>query len=158
MNQEWSLQETIEYYKGQNAPQNQQALVALLREVQEQHNGIIPAAALAEIAEAFAMKDSFLKAIIKRYPSLRTEEAPHLLEICGGERCQKRNCRVLHRFVEETYGVQNGGNSKQGGFTYKVTGCMKNCPNGPSLKWDGKLYSEADVKLIQELIGKKPRM
>lgn len=152
MNQEWSLQEAIEYYKGQNAPQNQQALVELLREVQEHSGGMIPAIAFSEIAHSLKIKESFLTAIIKRYPSLRTEEAPHRLELCGGERCQKRNCRTLHRFVEETYGVQSGGVSKQGGFLFQITGCMKNCPKGPSLRWDGKLYSGADMKLIKKLI------
>ena len=152
MNEEWSLQETIEYYKRQDAPQNQQALVALLREVQEHSGGVIPAAALAEIADGLNMKETFLTAIIKRYPSLKTEEAPHRLELCGGERCQKRNCRALHRFVEATYGVQSGGVSKQGGFAFKFTGSMKNCPKGPSLKWDGKLYSGADIQLIQKLV------
>lgn len=153
MNQEWSLQETIEYYKGQNAPKNQQVLVNLLREVQENSGGVIPAGAFAEIADSLKLKESFLSAIIKRYPSLRTEDAPHRLELCSGERCQKRNCRELHRFVEETYGVQSGCVSKHGGFSYRITGCMKNCPNGPSLKWDGKLYSGADEKLIQKLVA-----
>lgn len=134
MNQEWSLQEAIEYYNGQNVPQNQQTLVELLREVQEHSGGVISATAFAEITDSLKLKKSFLSAIIKRYPSLRTEEAPHRLGICGGERCRKRNSRALHRFVEETYGVQIGGVSKQGGFAFQITGCMKNCPNGPSLK------------------------
>lgn len=152
MNQEWSLQEAIEYYNGQNVPQNQQTLVELLREVQEHSGGVISATAFAEIADSLKLKKSFLSAIIKRYPSLRTEEAPHRLEICGGERCRKRNSRALHCFVEETYGVQSGGVSKQGAFPFQITGCMKNCPNGPSLKWDGKLYSNADIQLIQKLV------
>lgn len=153
MNQEWSLGETIEYYKGQNAPRNQQAIVELLREVQEHSGGVIPDTVFTDIAKRLELKESFLTAIIKRYPSLRTEEAPHRLELCGGERCRNRNCHALHRFVEETYGVQSGGVSNQGGFAFQITGCMKNCPKGPSLKWNGKLYSGADIKLIQKLVG-----
>lgn len=152
MEREWSLAETIEYYKGQDAPQNQQALVELLREVQAHSGGVIPASALAAIADECGLKVSFLTAMIKRYPSLRTQEAPHRLELCGGERCLKRSCRALHRFVEEAYGVQSGGVSRQGGFVFQITGCMKNCPHGPSLKWDGKLYSGADTALIQRLV------
>lgn len=109
---------------------------------------MIPAATFAEIADSLKLKESFLTTIIKRYPSLRTEEAPHRLEICGGERCQKRNCRALHRFVEETYGVQSGVVSMQGSFAFQITGCMNNYLNGPSLKWNGELYSNADIKLI----------
>lgn len=151
----WNLQVAIDYCKEQGAPQNQQALVELLRQVQAQSGGMIPGDALGAIAEAFSMKETFLRAVLKRFPSLRTEEAPHLLELCGGERCQMRNCRQLRRFVEETYRVKNGGISKEGGFIFRVTGCMKNCPNGPSLKWNGKLHSAATKELIQSIIEKK---
>ena len=54
--------------------------------------------------------------------------------------------------VEETYGVRPGGVSASGRFTYRITGCMKNCPNGPSLRWDGALHSRADEALIRALV------
>lgn len=152
MEQNWSLQEAIEYYRSQDLNQNQHALVELLREVQQESGGYIPKSLLTEISAVLKIKESFLEAIIKRYPSLRTEEAPHRLELCGGERCAMRGCRELCRFVEEYYQVKNGGVSKKGRFVLHITGCMKNCPHGPSIKWDGKLYSGADRILIQKVV------
>ena len=107
---------------------------------------------LAEIAAALSLRDTFLSAIIRRYPGLRTEEAPHRLELCGGPRCSGRGAARLAAFVEETYGVRPGGVSASGRFTYRITGCMKNCPNGPSLRWDGALHSRADEALIRALV------
>ena len=124
----------------------------LLREVQEERGGALPAADLAEIAAALSLRDTFLSAIIRRYPGLRTEEAPHRLELCGGPRCSGRGAARLAAFVEETYGVRPGGVSASGRFTYRITGCMKNCPNGPSLRWDGALHSRADEALIRALV------
>ena len=40
----------------------------------------------------------------------------------------------------------------KGGFVYRVTPCMKNCKNGPSIRWDGTLYAHADEKLVSGLI------
>lgn len=154
MDNNWNLQDAIAFCREQGAPQNQQALIALLREIQTKNSGLIPADALGEISSQLALKEALLLAIIKRCPGLRTEEAPHRLELCGGERCRKRNCRELQRFVEENYQVEPGKVSQVGRFSYKITGCMKNCPKGPSLKWDGKLYSNANSKLIQTLVGK----
>ena len=105
-----------------------------------------------EIAAALSLRDTFLSAIIRRYPGLRTEEAPHRLELCGGPRCSGRGAARLAAFVEETYGVRPGGVSASGRFTYRITGCMKNCPNGPSLRWDGALHSRADEALIRALV------
>ena len=90
MTQDWTLEEALAYYRRQGAPGEQGALVALLREVQEERGGALPAADLAEIAAALSLRDTFLSAIIRRYPGLRTEEAPHRLELCGGPRCGAR--------------------------------------------------------------------
>ena len=128
MTQDWTLEEALAYYRRQGAPGEQGALVALLREVQEERGGALPAADLAEIAAALSLRDTFLSAIIRRYPGLRTEEAPHRLELCGGPRCSGRGAARLAAFVEETYGVRPGGVSASGRFTYRITGCMKNCP------------------------------
>ncbi len=154
MERSWSLQDAIEYCRSQNPQQNQQALIGLLREVQNENGGVIPNVLLDEISAGLELKKTFLTAIVKRYPSLRTEEAPHRLEVCGGERCAIRGCRELRRFVEVNYQVKNGGVSLIGGFSFQVTGCMKNCLNGPNIKWDGKLYSGVDKKTLRGIVEK----
>lgn len=152
MEQNWNLNEALEYYRSQGAPQNQNALVELLREVQKENGNAIPQTAIDEIADKLNIKTSFLSAIIKHYPSLRTEEAPHLLEICNGERCQNKNCGQLKNYIEKTYYVKNGRVSKTGGFSYKTVGCMNNCAKGPNIKWDGKLYSNVNEQMLKSVI------
>ena len=66
MTQDWTLEEALAYYRRQGAPGEQGALVALLREVQEERGGALPAADLAEIAAALSLRDTFLSAIIRR--------------------------------------------------------------------------------------------
>ena len=141
--------EIIEHYRQQGAPGDQQMVIAMLREMQEEEGGVLSRQSLAQIAKAYAMKESLLSALIRRVPGLRSEEAAHRLEICG-------TCRAgaaLRAYVEETYRVRSGGVSEAGGFAYRVTPCMKNCKNGPSIRWDGQLHSRADEKLIRELVG-----
>ena len=38
---DWNIHEAVEYYKGQDAPQNQFALVELLKEAQEHNSGVL---------------------------------------------------------------------------------------------------------------------
>lgn len=157
MAQPWNIEEAIGYYQKEGAPQNQQALVQLLREIQEEQGGAISAAALAQVAQSLSIKETFLAAILKRYPSLRTQEAPHRLEICGGPNCAKQRSASLLSFLEQTYGVTPGGISKQGGFSLHVTGCMKHCGKGPNIKWDGKVYNGAEETLLQKLISQQKK-
>lgn len=151
----WSLDEAIAYYKEQDAPQNQEALVNLLREVQDNNGGVLPEVAVEEIATAMNIKSSFLGAVIKRYPSLRTERAPHLLEICGGPNCAKNGSAKILKFIASEYQVQSGGISKKGKFAFKICGCMKQCLHGPNIKWDGEIYNHVDEAFLEKLIKGK---
>ena len=88
MTQDWTLEEALAYYRRQGAPGEQGALVALLREVQEERGGALPAADLAEIAAALSLRDTFLSArpahrggppppgAVRRPPLLRPGRGP----------------------------------------------------------------------------------
>ena len=144
------LREMIEYYRAQGAPQDQQMLIALLREAQEMLSGALDYDTLEAIAAQYGMKSAVLRVLIARVPDLKTQDVRHRLEVCG-------SCRAgagLRSFIERTYGVKSGGMNREAGFAYRVTPCMKNCKNGPSVKWDGKLYGHADETLIRSLIEK----
>ena len=96
MERSWSLQDAIEYCRSQNPQQNQQALIGLLREVQNENGGVIPNVLLDEISAGLELKKTFLTAIVKRYPSLRTEEAPHrYAEENGAQYAAAESCAVL---------------------------------------------------------------
>lgn len=139
----WNLEEAISYYKTQGAPAEQAAVVSLLREVQQENAGGIPTWTVSQIAQAYAVRDSLLLAIIKRIPGLRLADS-HCLELCSGPNCSKR--AALAAFVESTYGTSPKG------FSLKYTGCMRMCGKGPNIKWDGTLYHQASEELIRKLV------
>lgn len=139
----WELSEAVAYYQRQGAPGDQAALVSLLREVQQENGGAIPLGILPLIAQTLGIKESYLQAVVKRIPSLRLADS-HILELCGGPNCSKR--AQLAAFVENTYGKIPKG------FSVKYVPCMRMCGKGPNIKWDGKLYHQADEALIRQLI------
>ena len=142
------LNELIEQYRLQDAPEDQQILIMLLKDVQQLCGGVLPTYALNTIADAYQLKLPLLHALIRRISALHSEDAPHSLELCGT--C--REGRQLAAFIEETYRIKSGECSKTGGFSYRITGCMKNCKCGPSARWDGHLISRANCELIENLI------
>ena len=142
------VQDLIDYYRTQGAPADQQMLAALLREVQEMDGGVLCAERVRHIAACYQIKESILKALIRRVSGLRFEDGPHTLEICSS--C--KNGRSLIEEIMQEYRVKPGACSETGKFIFQTTGCMKNCKNGPSVKWDGVLYPHSDMKLIRELV------
>ena len=144
---EWNLAEAVEYYRRQGAPGDQSAVIALLREIQRENGGTIPKNLLLEAADLLGTKEGLLLALVRRIPSLRLSDG-HLLEVCAGKTCPKR--ADLAGYLERTYGNTPG-------LTIKYVPCMRLCGKGPNIRWDGKLYHQADAALIRKLVdGKEP--
>ena len=135
------MQEMLEYYRRQGAPGDQTALVNLLKEIQ-QEQGAVPRWAVAQIAESYQIKESFILAVVKRIPSLRLQDT-HILELCAGPNCGKHT--QLAAAAEKL--------CKLKGVELKFVGCQRMCGKGPNIKWDGKLYHQADAALLQRLVG-----
>jgi len=137
----WELKDAAAYYKKQGAPSDQNALISLLREIQEEF-GSIPSGLLPETAALLGTKESFLRAIIRRQPRLRLENT-HVLELCAGPNCGKRT--ELAALAEQLCGGR-------GNVTLKSVPCMRQCGKGPNLKWDGKIHNRADEALMRKLL------
>lgn len=138
----WNLEEAIIYYRSQGAPRDQTALINLLMEVQQESGGAIPPAALQIIGEKCGVKSSFLAAVIGRMPRLRMADT-HVLEVCAGSVCGKS--AGLAAYAESL---------RERGITVKFVPCMRQCGKGPNIKWDGKLYHQADEERLRQLAEK----
>lgn len=134
------MKELLDYYRRQGAPGDQTALVSLLRELQSEY-GAVPKWAVAEIAESYKIKESFVLAVVKRIPSLRLQDT-HLLQVCAGPNCGKHT--ALAAEAERL--------CKLKGVELKYMNCQRMCGKGPNIKFDGKLYHKATPELLQELL------
>lgn len=139
----WELEEAISYYRSQGAPRDQMALVNLLKEISREQ-GLTPGI-VSQVARAYQVKDSFLLAIISRYPSLRLQDQ-HCLEVCCGPNCGRKS--DLLTYAEKTYGGRKD-------LQIRSSGCMRLCGKGPNIRWDGQVYHHADEKLVDSLLGTK---
>jgi len=144
MNMEKNLQEILSYYRRQGAPQDQNALIQLLRDVQQEYGGSVPAYLLAPIAEDLGIKPALLNALIRRIPSLRLSDS-HTLELCAGPNCGKAT--ALAALAEAL--IRSRPDVK-----LKFTPCMRMCGKGPNLRWDGSLHHKADETLLRDLLQK----
>ena len=136
----WSLEEALSYYKKQGAPEDQNALIGLLKEIQREHGGV-PGDMITSAAEFYGIRESLLAALIRRIPGLRLKST-HTLELCGGPNCGKH--RNLWTLAEEL-------SKNRPDVTLKQSPCMRMCGKGPNLKWDGQIHHRADESLLREL-------
>lgn len=138
----WNFEEALDYYRRQGAPGDQNALIALLKEIQRE-NGCVPAEAPSKIAAAYGIREPLVLALIRRIPSLRLSGG-HCMELCAGPNCGKS--AFLADLAQKL---------APKGVTVKRVGCMRLCGKGPNLRWDGTLYHRADEALIRRLMQQK---
>lgn len=138
----WSLEEAVSYYESQGAPNDQSALISLLREIQQENSGSIPRHMLKTAAESMGTKEGILLALVKRIPSLRLADT-HVMEICAGPNCGK--CQEIVRLAESAKAA--GGN-----FVLKFVPCMRMCGKGPNVRFDGKLHHKVDPEFLRNLL------
>lgn len=143
----WNLEEALAHYQTLGAPGDQNALTSLLREIRQENGGSIPGWVLPKITAAYGIKESYLTALLRRYPSLRLADT-HCLELCGGRSCA--GSRGLASYAQQLHSKYPQR------FSLKFTGCMHFCGKGPNIKWDGQLYHKADEALIRQLVESVP--
>ena len=141
----WSLEEAVSYYQTQGAPRDQNALVSLLREIQQENGGSIPLYMPAEMARCYSIPESLVQALIKRIPGFRLGNS-HLLQLCAGPNCGKHTQLAA---CAEKLCARSGGKIR-----LQYMPCMRMCGKGPNIKFDGTLYHKATEALLQELAGK----
>ena len=141
---DWSMEEAVRYYRSQGAPGDQNALIALLKELQSARDGSIQPADLNQIAQTLDAKPALLQALVRRIPSLKLADT-HLLELCAGPNCGK--AAALAAAAE----ALTRDNPK---ITLKFVPCMRMCGKGPNVRWDGKVYHGMTEELLRELVKK----
>ena len=132
--------EILDYYRGLPERSSQEAIVEMLRELQDIHGCISPYM-LEQAAEAAGVRDSMVQAICKRYPSLKTAPYNHEIILCTGRNCASKGSITVMDELKKRLGVGKNGISEDGTVCLKTRNCLKNCRKAPNVMVDGRLCS-----------------
>lgn len=151
--QDKQFEQTLDYYRREPLPPDQEQLVELLREVQEIY-GCIPPDVQQEIGEALKVKATVISSLIRIYPSLKEAGWKHKITICLGPRCVSRQASQVLDETIRLLGSGPGKVSRDGRFYLKVQSCMKNCRSGPNMRIDQDLYPLVKKEDVGEILKK----
>lgn len=70
-----------------------------------------------------------------------------VIELCAGTACHVMGAHGLNNFLNSL------SDSLREAVRVKLTHCLGNCGEGPSVRVDGKLYGRVSVEKLQEIIN-----
>lgn len=146
---EVQIREILDYYRGREDRASQETVVDMLRELQEAQ-GFLSPGLLAAAVETAGVKESTMRAILKRFPSLKTAPYRHEIVVCLGKNCGGRNMGILQ---ELRRGLKTGpdGISADGNVKVGTWSCLKSCRTAPNVMVDGKICSGLSA---EEILGR----
>lgn len=151
------LEEIFSYYDTLDKPAQQEEMINMLREIQELC-GFISPEMKQRAANSLGVKETMLTCLIRRFPSLKEANYQHVITVCTGERCNRKNGNEILKAVKrelQIYGACPANSpmlSKNGRSLLKTQNCLKHCRTSPNLMIDGKMYCNVRPEDVHRLL------
>lgn len=94
-----------------------------------------------------------MRAILKRFPSLKTAPYRHEIVVCLGKNCGGRNMGVLQE-LRRRLKTGPDGISADGNVKVSTRSCLKSCRTAPNVMVDGEMCSgESAEGILGRVVG-----
>lgn len=100
LERERKSEEILAYYGGMDNRGEQELIVALLRELQDIY-GCITAGVIERAAAVTGVKPSFIRALVRMYPTLKEAAFLHDIVVCMGKACADQGDGIFFRFCRK---------------------------------------------------------
>lgn len=139
MEEKQEINEILDWHRSGPDRGSQEAIVDMLRQLQE-ICGYLPESFQQEAAQAAGVSPSVVKTLIRFCPDLKSAAYRHVLTVCTGERCGKRQGAAVLEAVRRELRVGKDGLSADGMVLVVTRNCLKHCGTSPNLLLDGKHF------------------
>lgn len=145
------LQEIFAYYAGQRDKKDQDVIVQMLKELQEV-NGFLTPELKEQAAQTAEVPLSLISLLIRTYPSLKEAAYTHVITVCSGERCAKKNGRQIAEIVRRELRIGKNNLSADGTCLLKTQNCLKQCRTSANFIIDDVLYSNIKPEQVPDIL------
>jgi len=130
-------------------------LIPVLQKAQELY-GYLPDELLRHIACRLGIKPAKVTGVVTFYAQFRTKPVgKHLVLLCQGTACHVNGSAGIEDAIRGHLGVDEGGISADGLFTYNNVACLGCCSLAPAMmigeKTYGNLTKDGAVKALREI-------
>ena len=139
----------IDLYRGK-----QGSLIQVLHRAQEIY-GCLPLELQTYIASEMDIPVSEVSGVVTFYSFFSTKpRGKHTIRVCMGTACYVRGGKKIVESLREKLGVDVGGTTEGGLFTFEVARCIGACGLAPAMMIDGTVYKQVNVNRLDSILAK----
>jgi NADH:ubiquinone oxidoreductase subunit E len=139
----------IDLYKGKEG-----SLIQILHLSQEIY-GYLPLELQKFIATSLDMPLSEVSGVVTFYSFFSTKpRGRHTVRVCLGTACYVRGGKKIVERLRELLGIDIGGTTDDGKFTFEIARCIGACGLAPAMMIDNTVYKQVNVKKLESILSK----
>ena len=150
---EHEISEIFSYYAKQRDRSEQSTIVQMLNEIQE-INGFLTQALKEQAAQTAGVPISLIDLLIKTHPSLKEAAYSHVITVCSGARCAKKDGQKIAELIRKELFVGKNNLSADGTCLIKTQNCLKQCRTSANFYIDDTLYSNVTPQDVPQILKK----
>jgi NADH-quinone oxidoreductase subunit E len=133
---------------------DREALVEILREVNDESQGHLTRAQLQHIAERMALPLSKVYSVASFYSLISLEPlGRHVIRFCQDAPCHVAGGKEVWDALEHELGIPFGTTTLDGQWSLLTTSCIGACAVGPVMTVDGDIYGNLTPNKVREIIA-----
>jgi len=134
-------------YKGKEG-----SLIQVLHMVQSVY-GYLPLNVQQIVAEELEVPLSTVSGVVSFYSFFATTpRGRHTIRVCMGTACYVRGGVSIVEALEKQLGVQAGGTTPDGVFTFEIARCIGSCGLAPAMLIDDTVYPEVKASDLSSIL------
>jgi len=128
-------------------------LIPILQDVQKE-SGYVPREAMEALAELLDIPVSQCYSVATFFTSLTlVPRGKHLITVCLGTVCYLKGGKEIGERIQRELGVESGGTTEDGLFTYQPVNCLGACALAPVMMVDDVYYDKVKLSQVSEILG-----
>ena len=127
-------------------------LIPLLQSAQD-HFGYIPRRAIKYISEVTNVPESKIYGVITFYSQFRLQPmGKHVIRCCVGTACHVSGSKMLVDTITDELGIEVGGTSEDGLFTFFTVACIGCCSLAPVMVVDEETHGRLTAAKVRKTL------
>ena len=130
------------------------SLIQVLHLAQEIY-GHLPMELQRFISEQMEIPLSEVSGVVSFYSFFSTvPRGEHTIRVCMGTACYVRGGKKIVEHLQERLGIELGGTTEDGKFTFEIARCIGSCGLAPAMMIDDTVYKQVNVNKLDRILEK----